>query len=164
VVLTEDNRNRKPSRAPCPVGLNQHVLGLAPSCDVRNGRNDETQPKPRDAGRGRAPRGTRPKAKKFVSERRAQGNPAEPRLRMDPASEKSSPAVDRAVGGRRNPATGSDIEAEEDPMTPVRVRSATSPAMQPNDLATAAQAGIRHSPRSSHRSSSSLFLEPGIDL
>jgi hypothetical protein len=28
VVLTEDNRNRKRSRAPCPVGLNQQVLGL----------------------------------------------------------------------------------------------------------------------------------------
>ena len=28
MVLTEDNRNRKSSRAPCPVGLNQHVLGL----------------------------------------------------------------------------------------------------------------------------------------
>ena len=75
VVLTEDNRNRKRSRAPCPVGLNQHVLGPAPGYDVRNGRNDETEPKPRDAGRGRAPRGTRPKAKNFGDEGRAQGIP-----------------------------------------------------------------------------------------
>ena len=36
--------------------------------------------------------------------------------------------------------------------------------MQPNDIATPAQAGIRHSPPSSHRLSSSLFVEPGIDL
>src|SRR6266702_7530431 len=67
VALTEDNRNRKRSRAPCPVGLNQHVLGLAPGCGVRNGRNDETEPKPRDAGRRRAPRGNRPKANNFGS-------------------------------------------------------------------------------------------------
>jgi hypothetical protein len=73
VALTEDNRNRKLSRAPRPVGLNQHALGLAPGCDVRNGRNDETEPKPREAGRGRAPRGTRPKANNFGSEGRAQG-------------------------------------------------------------------------------------------
>jgi hypothetical protein len=75
-----DGRQPKPEvqPRPCPVGLNQHVLGLAPGCDVRNGRNDETEPKPRDAGRGRAPRGTRPKAKKFGSEGRAQGIPAEP--------------------------------------------------------------------------------------
>jgi hypothetical protein len=76
--VDEDIRYRKRSRAPCPVGLNQHVLGLAPGCDVRNGRNDETQPKPRDARRGRAPRGNRPKAKNFGSEGRAQGIPAEP--------------------------------------------------------------------------------------
>src|SRR5882724_748728 len=74
VVLTEDIRYRKRSRAPCPVGLNQHVLGLAPGCDVRNGRNDETEPKPRDAGRGRAPRGNRPKAKNFGSEGRQAKN------------------------------------------------------------------------------------------
>ena len=118
VVLTEDNRNRKRSRAPCPVGLNQHVLGPAPGYDVRNGRDDETEPKPRDAGRGRAPRGTRPKAKNFGDEGRAQGIPAEPRLRMDPASQKSSPTVDRAVGGHRYPAMqrGATTRAEEDPM------------------------------------------------
>ena len=34
----------------------------------------------------------------------------------------------------------------------------------PNDIVPADQAGIRHGPRSSHRLSSSLFVEPGIDL
>jgi hypothetical protein len=78
VVLTEDNRNRKPSRTPCPVGLNQHVLGPAPGCDVRNGRNDETEPKPRDPGRGRAPRGTPAEGKEFWQRRRAEGIPRSP--------------------------------------------------------------------------------------
>ena len=70
VVLTEDNRNRKSSRAPCPVGLNQHVLGLATDCDVRNGRNDETEPKsPRDAGKKASPaRPPGPKVKNFCAE------------------------------------------------------------------------------------------------
>ena len=70
VVLTEDNRNRKSSRAPCPVGLNQHVLGLATDCDVRNGRNDETEPKsPRDAGKKASPaRPPGPKATNFCAE------------------------------------------------------------------------------------------------
>ena len=68
VVLTEDNRNRKSSRAPCPVGLNQHVLGLATDCDVRNGRNDETEPKsPRDAGKKASP-ARPPKVKNFCAE------------------------------------------------------------------------------------------------
>ena len=94
VVLTEDNRNRKRSRAPCPVGLNQHVLGPAPGYDVRNGRNDETEPKPRDAGRGRAPRGTRPKAKNFGDEGRAQGIPVGAPLADESGKRNSSPVVD----------------------------------------------------------------------
>ena len=68
MVLTEDNRNRKSSCAPCPVGLNQHVLGLATDCDVRNGRNDETEPKsPRDAGKKASP-ARPPKVKNFCAE------------------------------------------------------------------------------------------------
>ena len=169
VVLTEDNRNRKRSRAPCPVGLNQHVLGPAPGYDVRNGRDDETEPKPRDAGRGRAPRGTRPKAKNFGDEGRAQGIPAEPRLRMDPASEKSSPTVDRAVGGHGYPAMqrGATTRAEEDPM----IITFTGSRKVGNIACNAAE---RHRYARSSRNpaqspvfpslSSSLFVEPGIDL
>ena len=101
--LTEDNRNRKRSRAPCPVGLNQHVLGPAPGYDVRNGANDETEPKPRDAGRASAARqGRRQRVLAATGERKEESQRSP--LAEDPASEKSSPAVDRAVGGHRYPA------------------------------------------------------------
>lgn len=117
VLLTKTTETGS-AAAPCPVGLNQHVLGPSPGYDVRNGRKDETEPKPRDADRGLAPRGTRPKAKNFGGEGQAQGIPAEPRLLMDAASEKSSPAVDRAVDDHGYPAmrSGATTRAEEDPM------------------------------------------------
>ena len=152
---------------PCPVGLNQHVLGPASGYDVRNGRNDETEPKPRDAGRGRAPRGTRPKAKNFGSEGLAEGIPAEPRLRTDPVSEKSSPAVDRAVGGHRYPAMrpGATARAEKD-----RVITALTSSREIGNIACLRRTtSLRHPQAGTlfpflHRSSSSLFVEPGIDL
>jgi hypothetical protein len=119
VVLTDDNRNRKRSRAPCSVGLNQHLLGLAPGCDVRNGLNDETEPNPRDAGRRRAAARHPAEGKQFWQRRASARNPSEPRLRTDPASEKSSPAVDRAVGGHRYPAMLPEViaRAEKDRLT-----------------------------------------------
>lgn len=115
-------------------------FGPAPDCDVRNDRNDEhSRSREQRASAARRPA----EGKEFWRRRVSATNPSGARLLMDPASEKSSPAVDRAVGDHRYPVMQrGTTRAEEDPViitSRARVRSATSPAMQPTDLAAAAQ-------------------------
>ena len=79
---------------------------------TKQSRSRETRAEgERRAAPGRRQRILAPKGERKESQ-------SEPRLRMDPASEKSSPAVDRAVGGHRYPAMqpGATARAEEDPM------------------------------------------------
>jgi hypothetical protein len=166
VVLTDDNRNRKRSRAPCSVGLNQHVLGLAPGCDVRNGRNDETEPKPREAGRTSAAR--HPAEGKEFWRRRASarnpapladgsgkrkifssGRPSRRRLFAYPAMLPEATA--RAEKDRLITAFTSSPESVTSPACAERHRCAT---LRPERILFAFL----------HRSSPSLFVEPGIDL
>ncbi len=113
-TLTEDNRNRKRSRAPCRVGLNQHVLELAPACDVRNGRKDETEPKPARRGQKASAARHPAEGKEFWRRGAAQGIPVGARCRMNPASEFFSSGR-RAVDGHRYPAMqpGATARAEE---------------------------------------------------
>jgi hypothetical protein len=150
VVLTEDNRNRKSSRAPCPVGLNQHVLGPAPDYDVRNGRNDET-------GRSRE---TRAEGERKESQR----SPACGWIRQAKNLFQRSTEPPAAIG-----IAACDRERQLEPRRTVITAFASSREI--GDIACLRrttslrhpQVGTRPFPFL-HRSSSSFFVEPGIDL
>ena len=117
VVLTEDNRNRKRSRAPCPVGLNQHVLGLrqvtmsVTAGTTKQSRSRET----RAEGERRAAPGRRQRILATKGERKeSQRSPACGWIRQAKIFSSGRPAVD----GHRYPAMqpGATARAEEDPV------------------------------------------------